>query len=59
LGWVNCVHVKVNFLGEPVLVDFAEDGEDEAKEGGFVEKEGGDAGSACDFLVEAFKGVGG
>ncbi len=32
---------------------------DEAKKGGFVGKEGSDAGSAFDFLVEAFERVGG
>ena len=53
------MHVEVDFGGEPVVGDFCEDGAGEAEEGGFVGKDGGDAGAAFEFLIDAFEGVGG
>jgi len=53
------VHVEVDFGGEPVVGDFCEDGAGQAQEGGFVWEDGGDAGAAFEFLVDAFEGVGG
>ena len=49
--------VEVGFSGEPLFADFAEQGADEAEQGGFVWKKGGDAGSAFEFLINAFYGV--
>ena len=49
----------MDFGGEPVVGDFCEDGAGEAQEGGFVWEDGGDAGAAFEFLVDALQGVGG
>ena len=54
---VSRIHVEVDFSGEPLLADFAEEGGDEAEQGSFVRKEGCDAGSALEFLIDAFEGV--
>jgi hypothetical protein len=48
---------EVDFSGEPLFADFAEEGRDESEKRGFVWKEGGDAGSAFEFLIDAFDGV--
>ena len=52
-------HVEVNFAGFPFVAGFAEEGGDEAQEGGFIGEEAGDAGAAFEFLVDAFERVGG
>lgn len=52
-------HVEVDFSGEPFLVDFTEESGDEAEQGGFVGKEGSDAGSAFEFLIDTFDGIAG
>jgi len=57
VGQVSWIHVEVNFSGEPLFADFAEQSGDEAEQGGFVWKKGGDAGSAFEFLINAFDGV--
>ena len=57
MGQVSRFHVEVDFSGEPLFADFAEEGGDEAKQRGFVWKEGGDAGSAFEFLIDALNGV--
>jgi len=57
LGQVSRIHVEVDFSGEPLFANFAEEGGDEAEQGGFVWKEGGDAGSAFEFLIDALDGV--
>ena len=49
----------MDFGGEPVVGDFREDGRSEPQEGSFVGEDGGDAGAALEFLVDAFEGVGG
>ena len=54
-GWI---HIEVNFTGFPVVGDFCEKGGAEAQEGSFVWKDGGDAGAALEFLVDALNGVG-
>ena len=43
----------------PIVGGFREESGDEAQEGGFVWKDGGDAGAAFEFLVDPFEGVGG
>ena len=45
------------FRPPPLFADFAEEGGDEVEQGGFVWKEGSDAGSAFEFLINAFDGV--
>jgi hypothetical protein len=57
VGQVSWIHVEVNFSGEPLFADFAKQGGDEAEQGCFVWKKGGDAGSAFEFLINAFDGV--
>jgi len=57
LGQVSRIHVEVDFSGEPLFADFAEEGGDETEQGRFVWKEGGDAGSASEFLIDALDGV--
>jgi len=57
LGQVSRIHVEVDFSGEPLFADFAEEGGDETEQGSFVWKEGGDAGSASEFLIDALDGV--
>ena len=57
MGQVSRFHVEVDFSGEPLFADFAEEGRDESEKRGFVWKEGGDAGSAFEFLIDAFDGV--
>lgn len=52
-------HVEVDFCGEPLFVNFAEEGGDEAEEGCLIGKEGGDAGSAFEFEIDSFEGVAG
>ena len=54
---VSRIHVEVDFSGEPLFADFAEEGGDEAEQRRFVWKEGGDASSASEFLINAFDGV--
>ena len=56
-GQVSRFHVEVDFAGEPLFADFAEQGGDEAEQRGLVWKEGGDAGSAFEFLIDAFDGI--
>ncbi len=51
MGQVSRFHVEVDFSGEPLFADFAEEGRDESEKRGFVWKEGGDAGSAFDTKV--------
>ena len=46
MGQVSRFHVEIDFSGEPLFADFAEEGGDESEQGGFVWKEGSDAGSA-------------
>ena len=53
------VHVEVNFGGEPFVALLAEKGGDKAQQGGFVGEEGGDAGAAFEFLIDALDGVAG
>ena len=57
MGQVSRFHVEVDFSGEPLFADFAEEGGDEAEQRRFVWKEGGDASSASEFLINAFDGV--
>ena len=57
MGQVSRFHVEVDFSGEPFFADLAEQGGDEAEQRGFVWKEGCDAGSALEFLIDAFDGV--
>ena len=59
MGQVSRVHVEVDFSGEPLFADFAEEGGDEEEQSAFVWKEGGDAGSAFEFLIDAFDSVAG
>ena len=54
---VSRIHVEVDFSGEPLFADFAEKGGDETEQRRFVWKEGGDTGSAPEFLIDAFDGV--
>jgi hypothetical protein len=51
--------VEVNFPGFPFVTGFGEDGADEAQEGGFIGKEAGDAGAACEFFIHALEWIGG
>ena len=53
------VPIEINFGGEPLVAVFAEQGGDEAQEGGFVGEEGGGAGWAFAFPIDAFDGVAG
>ena len=53
------VHVEVGFGGGPVVVDFVEDGADQAQKGFAAGEDAGDTGAALDLLVEALGGVGG
>ena len=57
MGQVSRFHVEVDFSGEPLFADLTEEGRDESEKRGFVWKEGGDAGSAFEFLIDAFDGV--
>ncbi len=57
MGQVSRIHVEIDFSGEPLLADFAEESGDKAEQGSFVWKEGCDAGSAFEFLIDAFDGV--
>ena len=57
MGQVSRIHVEVDFSGEPLFADFTEESGDETEQGGFVWTEGGDAGSASEFLIDAFDGV--
>lgn len=57
MGQVGGIHVEVDFSGEPLFADFAEKGGDETEQRGFVWKEGGDACSTFEFLIDAFDGV--
>jgi len=59
MGQVRRFHVEVDFSSEPVLVNFAEECGDEAEEGCLIGKEGGDAGSAFEFEIDAFESVAG
>ena len=59
MGWMDWVHVEVDFGGEPFVALLAEEGGDESQEGGFVGEKGGDAGAAFEFLIDALDGVAG
>jgi hypothetical protein len=53
-------HGEVNSGGDlPFVVDFAEQGGDQAQEGSFIGEEAGDAGAAFEFLVDPFQRVAG
>jgi len=45
------------FRSPPLFADFAKEGGDESKQRCLVWKEGSDAGSASEFLIDAFDGV--
>ena len=57
MGQVSGIHVEVDFSGEPLFADFAEESGDETEQRSLVWKEGSDAGSAFEFLIDALDGV--
>ena len=59
MGQVSRFHGEVDFSGEPFFADLAEQCGDEAEERGLVGEEGGDAGPALEFLIDAFKSIAG
>jgi len=56
-GQVRRFHVEIEFSAEPLFADFAEEGGDEVEQRCLVWKEGSDAGTAFEFLIDAFDGV--
>jgi len=53
------VEVEIDLAGHPLVVEFGEQGGDEAQAGIGIGEDAGDAGAPAQFPVDAFQAIGG